>query len=110
MNYRSDYEIVRVEEDKIFIVDLDLGNKSVTNDAEYVFSELSKHFPGKRIIYRDTLGCWDEICEERGGQAGLLERCGFAPYTGNIPDESEITGCPNSALIRKPQYKLNMMG
>lgn len=60
-NRRSDYDIVRVEHDRVFIIDLDLGNKSVTNDAEYVYNELQEMWPGRRVIYRDTNNKWDEI-------------------------------------------------
>lgn len=58
---RSDFDIVYVNKDKVFIVDLDLGNTSVTNDAESVYIYLKKIYPKKRIIYRDTLLNWDEI-------------------------------------------------
>lgn len=58
---RSDYDIVFVNQDKVFIVDLDLGNKSVTNDAENVYEDISNLYPKKRLIYLDTLGEWDEI-------------------------------------------------
>lgn len=93
---RSDYEIVCVEEDKIFLVDLDLGNRSVTNDAERVFEEINKNFPGRRIIYRDTLGHWDEIVLDRNGYIGTID---FSPYIESLP-EFAITGCPNSELLR----------
>lgn len=91
---RSDYEIVCVQEDKIFLVDLDLGNKSVTNDAENVVEEINKNFPDKRIIYRDTLGVWDEIVIDR--RRSYAE---FAPYTEELPDFS-LTNCPSSELLR----------
>jgi hypothetical protein len=60
-NSRADYDIVRVEHDRVFIIDLDLGNKSVTNDADYVWSEIQSMWPGRRLIYRDSAGRWDEI-------------------------------------------------
>ena len=60
-NKHADYDIVRIEYDRVFIIDLDLGNKSVTNDAEYVYCELQKCWPNRRIVYRDSIGNWDEI-------------------------------------------------
>lgn len=100
---RSDYEIVLVQEDKIFLVDLDLGNRSVTNDAEAVAQEINKNFPGRRIIYRDSLGHWDEIVipEIHNRDAGqtIYRYADFAPYIEAIP-EFNITGCPSSELLR----------
>lgn len=63
-NKRADYDIVRVESDRVFIIDLDLGNKSVTNDAEYVYSDLQSLWPNRRVIYRDSMGNWDEMIAE----------------------------------------------
>lgn len=97
MNTRSDYEIVCVQEDKIFLVDLDLGNKSVTNDAEKVYIEIKRNFPGKRIIYRDTLGMWDEII--LGKKSSFVVDVDYIHYTGEVPDFS-LTGCPSSELLR----------
>jgi hypothetical protein len=81
---RSDYDIVCVESDRVFIIDLDLGNKSVTNDAEYVYSELQSSWPNRRVIYRDSIGEWSEIT----GHCNSLDICfiGFRPYTEHLPD------------------------
>lgn len=72
---RSSYEIIRVDnrEDKVFIEDLNIG-KSVTNDAEEVVEELNNQFPEYRIIYKDSMGNWDELCHDLGSFTG------FAPY------------------------------
>lgn len=97
MNTRSDYEIVCVQEDKIFLVDLDLGNRSVTNDAERVYIEINRNFPGKRIIYRDTLGMWDEINIFK--ISSFVVDVDYIHYTEEVPDFS-LTGCPSSELLR----------
>jgi hypothetical protein len=99
---RSDYEIVRIEDDRVFIVDLDLGNMSVTNDADYVLREINENFPNRRLIYRDTLGGWDEIkysdvMEPMRPHNLLL----FVPYNEHIPQDNEMTGCPNSSFIKR---------
>jgi len=49
----------------ISIVDLNLGNRSVTNDIEYVLHRI-EHFhqapiTGFHIMYRDSEGIWDGI-------------------------------------------------
>ena len=56
----------------VWIVDQDAGC-SVTNAAESVCAYLNERYPGYRIIYRDTAGCWDELVHE----AGVFS--GFAP-------------------------------
>jgi hypothetical protein len=83
MNH-SDYDIVRVEHDRVFIVDLDLGNKSVTNDAERVYSELKKHWPGRRIIYKDSIGNWDEIIVQPFCKTNFVYIT-FKPYKEHLP-------------------------
>ena len=95
---RADYEIVRVEEDRIFIADLDLGNRSVTNDAENVYQEIQNHFPGKRLIYRDSEKNWDEISILNNDPSHYLW---FKPYDEHIPESSEIKNFPSSELLRK---------
>ena len=59
----------------VFIVDLDNGGRSVTNDAEAVWAEVQAKHPGSRLVYRDTMGRWDEI----------VEGCEFKPYHGDRP-------------------------
>jgi hypothetical protein len=90
---RSDYEVVRVEEDRVFIVDLDLGGKSVTNDAEEVFKEIKFHFPGKRLIYRDSLSNWDEIIED-------THWINYIRYFEHVPSEEEFNKFPSSNFLR----------
>lgn len=69
-NTRSAYRIAKVSADCIWIVDLDIG-KSVTNDAENVTKEIQATYPGRRIIYRDTSGSWDELKHEAGRFTGF---------------------------------------
>jgi len=63
---RSDYEVVEVTPTMVKIVDLDRGNKSVTNDAENVTRELFTSHGNKRFIYRDSDGYWDELLHQNG--------------------------------------------
>ncbi len=95
---RSDYEIVRVEQDRVFIVDLDLGNRSVTNDADEVFEEIQKNFSKKRVIYRDSMGNWDEIYLEKSSVGFFVD---FKPYKEHLPDNLEIKNFPTSEFLRK---------
>lgn len=75
----ADFKIVQETPDKIFLVDLDRGNVSVTNDAEHVCAVIWRHQGNKRIIYRDSAGAWDELVHDHG----IFQ--GFAPYLGVQP-------------------------
>jgi hypothetical protein len=37
---KADYKVVAVDEDRVFLIDLDTGSRTVTNDAEAVFTEI----------------------------------------------------------------------
>jgi hypothetical protein len=78
---RANYEHVEFEGPPgvIFIRDLDQGGVSVTNDAEAVVEEVHKYYPGKRIVYRDSHGDWDELMHAAG------KFTGFALYKGPTP-------------------------
>ena len=69
------YKIAKVTPTKVFIIDQDKpGCLSVTNDAEAVVEAVCRHYPGRRIIYRDTTGQWDELVHAKGSFVD------FAPY------------------------------
>lgn len=61
MKNRSDYEIIEENEEYILIKDLNIGNRSVTNDVENVVADLIEKLNGKRLFYQDTMYCIDEI-------------------------------------------------
>lgn len=53
-----------IEGNVIAIVDLDLGNRSVTNDIENVLEEIRTelgNLAGYAVIYRDSMGRWDGV-------------------------------------------------
>jgi hypothetical protein len=62
---KSDWEIVKQYSTKnesiVFIRDLDLGRRSVTNDAEAVFLECQRLYGQCRVVYQDSEGEWCEI-------------------------------------------------
>jgi len=61
--FAADYTYT-VEGNVIAIVDLDLGNRSVTNDIEYVLDEIRLEIgdlAGYSVIYRDSMGRWDGV-------------------------------------------------
>ena len=66
----------------VYIKDLNEdGKKSVTNDAENVFKALQENpeTAGKRVVYQDTMGHWDEIKMTAEGKAV------FHPWKNEIP-------------------------
>ena len=73
---RADYIVDHVTEEIVFLIDED-GPLSITNDAEAVCAFENKRYPGRRIVYRDTQGQWDELTHENGVFTG------FAPYREN---------------------------
>jgi len=62
---RSKFRLVRVDEDIVWIEDIGTDCCSVTNDAEAVVAALSAEYGDRRIIYRDSMGAWDEL-QHRG--------------------------------------------
>lgn len=76
---KCDYEVVDIQDDKVFLVDSNLGNMSITNDAEALVKEINSKYLGKRIIYRDSDECWDELSHINGTFKGYIL------YTGELP-------------------------
>jgi hypothetical protein len=59
---RASYDTDSSRADCVLVIDRDDGHLSVTNDAEKVVAEILEQFGvGRRIIYRDTMGRWDEL-------------------------------------------------
>lgn len=65
---RAKYSILYCKDGIVWLVDLaeQFGTMSVTNDAEAVVEEVNRLFPGHRIVYRDTVDNWDELCHNDG--------------------------------------------
>ncbi len=68
---RADYWAGLVESE-LFIIDSDLGSRSVTNDLEAVLLEVFRklvpseiNYEELKIRYRDSLGEWDRIIVRR---------------------------------------------
>ena len=77
---RAKFHVKKFLRGKVFIIDLD-QSVSVTNDAEAVCRWLHERCQGRRIIYRDTEGRWDELKHTLGVFTG------FAPYNEYLPKE-----------------------
>lgn len=74
---RSHYRLHRLEDGIIYLIDDELpGYVSVTNDIENVVKEVgARHGFQHRIVYKDTLGRWDEAIHD--GKGKFLT---FAPF------------------------------
>ena len=77
---KADYGVIQVEQDRVFIVDLNLGGPTITNAAETVARDLQRRYKHRRVIYRDTLGKWTEM------RINARNVVLFAPYNEHIPD------------------------
>ncbi|MCK9361653.1 hypothetical protein M0Q28_05550 [Patescibacteria group bacterium] len=76
MSPRSDFSIVKnVPGEPLVILDRNLGNMSVTNDAEAVVESLTREglLPAeRRLFYYDSDGGLDEITHKNGVFTGFL--------------------------------------
>lgn len=68
---RAAISIRSVDATRVFLEDLSgqqgfENHVSVTNDAEAVVAYLNTAYPGRRFIYRDSEGRWDELSHEGG--------------------------------------------
>lgn len=73
----------KIENGFIIIIDLDLGNMSVTNDIENVLAKIKFNEEKKRkwfgefnldnysIIYKDSNGIYDTVCTKDSKYAGF---------------------------------------
>jgi hypothetical protein len=78
---RADYRVVKTLAQTVFLVDENRGGTSVTNDAEAVVAEvLEQYDPTCRIVYRDTMGNWDELAHD--GESFI----DFLPWLGPVPE------------------------
>jgi hypothetical protein len=65
---RAVYSVSAVRDGFVCLIDDDKG-RSITNAAEEVIAELitaGYDLSNKRVIYRDTMGLWDELVVKNG--------------------------------------------
>ena len=63
---------IEVTDNLVVLEDLDQG-RTVTNDADPVIADLAQEglLRGRRVIYRDTMGRWDELLHDGTRFAGF---------------------------------------
>lgn len=72
---QSDFAVIEEKAGVLFILDLNIGGMSVTNDAERVFEWCQYHHghgKGIRVVYRDSEGDWSEMARDEGGWINFL--------------------------------------
>ena len=75
----NNYAVVKITPAVVWIEDRDAGGVTVTNSAEEVVREVDALHPGRRIIYRDTMGIWDELVHRDGRFLDFAPAPGMAP-------------------------------
>lgn len=101
----ANYEIVLIEENIIFISNLSQGI-DVFKDLTFVYDEIKRNFPNKRIICRDGRNKpikWFEIVPlpKKYYASVTLEE-----YLDKTPTEDTITDCPNSIFVMREEEKI----
>jgi hypothetical protein len=97
------YEIVRIEEDKIFIIP-NLSEKTIESSATLssFYNHVSKNwgcnlqiiFGFRKFSFSEGLEYeWKAVVSKR------WRAIYFAKYQGEVPQQSEITGFPSSSLF-----------
>lgn len=67
ISLRCEFSVARVMEGTIYLTDSDNpGTVSMTNDAESVCRWAHSQYPGKRVMYRDSDGVWDQMVHVDG--------------------------------------------
>ena len=72
---QSDFAVIEEKAGVLFILDLNLGGMSVTNDAERVFEWCQYyhgHGKGIRVVYLDSEKQWSEMARDEGGWINFL--------------------------------------
>lgn len=68
---KSSFSITEIKDDRVVILDNNLGGRSVTNDAENVVEYLHSVYGNRRIFYIDSEGILDELRHTNGEFVGF---------------------------------------
>ena len=68
---KSSFSITEIKDDRVVILDNNLGGRSVTNDAENVVEYLYSVYGNRRIFYIDSDGVLDELRHKNGNFVGF---------------------------------------
>ena len=68
---KSSFSITEIKDDRVVILDNNLGGRSVTNDAENVVEYLYSVYGNRRIFYIASEGILAELRHKNGNFVGL---------------------------------------
>lgn len=68
---KSSFSITELKDDRVVIMDNNLGGRSVTNDAENVVEYLYGVYGNRRVFYIDSEGVLDELRHNNGVFVGF---------------------------------------
>jgi len=68
---KSSFSITELKDDRVVIMDNNLGGRSVTNDAENVVEYLYGVYGNRRVFYIDSEGVLDELRHKNGVFVGF---------------------------------------
>jgi len=68
---KSSFSITELKDDRVVIIDSNLGGRSVTNDAENVVEYLYGVYGNRRVFYIDSEGVLDELRHKNGVFVGF---------------------------------------
>ena len=68
---KSSFSITEIKDDRVVILDNNLGGRSVTNDAENVVEYLYSVYGNRHIFYIDSEGVLDELRHKNGNFVGF---------------------------------------
>jgi polysaccharide deacetylase 2 family uncharacterized protein YibQ len=68
---KSSFSITEIKDDRVVILDNNLGGRSVNNDAENVVEYLYSVYGNRRIFYIDSEGILDELRHNNGNFVGF---------------------------------------
>jgi len=68
---KSSFSITEIKDDRVVILDNNLGGRSVTNDAENVVEYLYSVYGNRRIFYIDSEDILDELRHNNGNFVGF---------------------------------------
>lgn len=72
------YDLLCMNGDIVFLSENNVG-MSITNAAETVVKEINFQYPGRRIVYKDTMDQWDELVHNDGIFVGFKNYVGYTP-------------------------------
>ena len=68
---KSSFSITEIKDDRVIILDNNMGGRSVTNDAENVVEYLYNVYGNRRVFYIDSEGVLDELRHNKGEFVGF---------------------------------------